>query len=72
MIPGSIELSGKLYSEVGPLSGAPMRIGWGKSQVELVSSEDGSFSTEIKVGMGSGVVGSQDLAIQIFHHWMMP
>ena len=65
MIPGSVGLGGKLYSEVGPLSGASIKIGLGKAQVELVSSEDGAFAAKIKVGMGFGVIGSQDLAIQV-------
>jgi len=65
MIPGSIALGGKLYSEIGPLSGALIMMGLGKSQVELVSSEDGTFKTEIKTGMGFGLIGSQDLTIQV-------
>ena len=65
MIPGGISLGGKLYSEVGPVSGAQIRMGLGKSQVELVSSEDGTFDTEIKMGMGFTLIGSQDLGIQV-------
>ncbi|MFC2004719.1 hypothetical protein ACFLUY_00675 [Chloroflexota bacterium] len=65
MIPGSIGLEGKLYSEVGPLSEASIEIGLGKSQVELVSSKDGTFDTKIKVGMDFGVIGLQDLVIQV-------
>lgn len=65
MIPGGIGLRGKLYSEVGPVSGAQIRMGLGKSQVELVSSEDGTFDTEIKMGIGFGLIGSQDLEIQV-------
>jgi len=65
MIPGSVGLGGKLYSEVGPLSEALIKMDLGKSQVELVSSEDGAFDTKIKVGMGFGVIGSQDLVIRI-------
>jgi len=65
LIPGGIGLGGKLYSEVGPLSGAQIRMGLGKSQVELVSSEDGTFDTEIKMGMGFSLIGSQDLGIQV-------
>jgi len=41
MIPGTIGLEGRLYSEVGPLSRALIKMELGKSQVELVSSEDG-------------------------------
>ena len=66
LIPGSVELEGKLHSEVGPLSGALINMRLGESGVELVSSEDGSFDTKIKVGMGFGLIGSEDLAIQVF------
>ncbi len=65
LIPGGIGLGGKLYSEVGPVSGAQIRMGLGKSQVELVSSEDGTFDTEIKMGMGFSLIGSQALGIQV-------
>ena len=65
IIPGSVGLDGKLYSEIGPLSEASIKMGLGKSQVELASSEDGSFDTNIKVGMGFGVIGSQDLVVQV-------
>ena len=65
LIPGGIGLGGKLYSEVGPVSGAQIRMGLGKSQVELASSEDGTFDTEIKMGMGFSLIGSQDLGIQV-------
>jgi len=64
MIPGSIGLSGKLYSEVGPMDGASIKMRLGKSQVRLVSSEDGTFETEIKTGMGFGLIGWQDLEIE--------
>jgi hypothetical protein len=40
-------------------------MGLDKSQVELVSSEDGTFDTEIKMGMGFSLIGSQDLGIQV-------
>ena len=65
MIPGGISLEGKLYSEVGPLSGALVRMELGKSQVEVISSEDGTFDAEIKMGMGFSLIGSQALAIQV-------
>ncbi len=65
-IPGSVELEGKLYSEFGLPSGALIIMGLGESRVELVSSNDGSFDAEIKVGIGFGLIGSQDLVIQAF------
>jgi hypothetical protein len=65
MIPGSITLGGKLYSEVGPLNGASIKMGLGKSQVELVSSEDGAFNGKIRMGMTFGLIGSRDLVIEV-------
>lgn len=64
-VPARLALEGRLYSEVDQLSGASVRIGLGKSQVEMVSSEDGTFQTKIKTGMGLGLIGSQDLVIQV-------
>ncbi len=64
-IPGSISLGGKLRSEVGPLSGASIKMGLGQSQAESVSSKDGTFDTTIKMGMGFGLIGSQDLGIEV-------
>ncbi len=40
-------------------------MGLGKSQVEVVSSENGTFDAEIKMGMGFSLIGSQNLAIQV-------
>ncbi len=66
LMPGSVVLEGKLHSEVGPLSGALIKMRLGESRVELVSSEDGSFEAKIRVGMGFSLIGSQDLVIQAF------
>ncbi len=65
MIPGSLRLDGKLYSKVGPLSEASIKMRLGKSQVELVSSKDGTFDSKIGVGMGLSLIGSQNLVIQV-------
>ena len=65
LMPGSVGLEGKLYSEVSPLSGALIKMELGKSKVELTSSEGGDFNTRIKMGIGFGLIGWQDLAIQI-------
>ncbi len=65
MMPWSIGVAGKVYSEVGPLDEASIRMRLGNSQADLVSSEDGTFDTRIKMGMGFGLIGSQDLTIQI-------
>lgn len=65
LIPGTIGLAGKLHSELGLLNGASIKMGLGKSQVELASSENGVFDTKIGVGMGLGLFGSQTIAIQV-------
>jgi hypothetical protein len=74
MIPGSVRLMGKLYSEVGPLSEASISIRLGKSQVEVVSDQNGAFDTKIGVGMGFGLIGSQDMVIQVLpqESWHAP
>ncbi|MFC1904338.1 DUF4129 domain-containing protein [Chloroflexota bacterium] len=74
MIPSSVGLEGKLYSDFGPLVGASIIMKLGKSRVESVSSEDGAFDTEIKAPMGFSVIGSQDLVIQVLPHepWHAP
>lgn len=75
LIPGGVGLGGKLHSEVvPPPSGALIKMGLGESRVELISSPDGSFDAEIRVGVGFGLVGSQDLTIQVFPQepWYAP
>ena len=44
-MPGSVQLSGRLFSEIGALSGASVRVKLGQSQTEFVTSEDGAFRT---------------------------
>jgi len=65
MIPGGVGTKGRLYSQLGPLNGAIIKMKLGKSQVEAVSSAMGSFDTKIKVGMVLGIIGSQDLEIEV-------
>ena len=75
LIPGGVGLGGKLHSEVvPPPSGALIKMGLGESRVESISSQDGSFDAEIRVGVGFGLVGSQDLTIQVFPQepWYAP
>ena len=65
LMPGVLNLKGKIYSELGPLSDAQVKLAIGKSQVELMTQEAGDFETKIRLGMSLGLVGSQDLAIQV-------
>ena len=66
LIPGSIGLEGRLYSDVGPLNEALIKMNLGNSEAEIVTSEDGRFATEIGVGIGFGLIGSQDIDVQVF------
>jgi hypothetical protein len=65
LIPGSVALDGRLYSEVGPLNGALVKIGLGESRIDLASTESGALDGEIRVGMGFGVIGRQDMVVQV-------
>lgn len=65
MIPGAIGFKGRLYSEVGPLSGAKIKVTLGRSQVELSTSPDGSFEAKINVGMGFQLFGSQPVEVAV-------
>lgn len=65
MIPGGIELGGRIYSELGPLGSTTVQMSLGKSQVEVMSCEDGSFETQIEMGMAPWLFGSQDLEARV-------
>ncbi len=65
IIPGVLNLKGKVYSELGPLNNAQIGLTIGQSQVELINQEAGAFATKIKLGMNLGIVGSQDLTVQV-------
>jgi len=74
MIPGHINIKGRLHSEMGPVSGASIRLKLGKSRAEVVTSDDGTFDAKIKAGMGFSLIGSQDLSIEAFSQkpWYAP
>jgi len=65
LIPGSIGLRGRVYSELGPLSGTSIEMELGNSKVQLLSSDDGNFDTVIKAGPSWSVIGSQNMVIHI-------
>ena len=45
-----------------------------ESQVELTTAADGTFNGEIKMGLGLGIIGSQDLEIWVVAEepWHLP
>ncbi len=66
LIPGSIEIQGRIYSGIGTLGETSIEMELGNSGVQLVSSEDGTFNTDIDIGTRWIVIGSQDLVIHVF------
>ena len=65
IIPGNIGISGKLYSEIGPLNDATVKLRIGNTQTQVTTSSDGSFSTKQKMGMGLTLIGNESVSIQV-------
>jgi hypothetical protein len=65
LIPGDIELSGRVFSEVGPISGGAINLRLGRSEVETTTMEDGRFAVKIRRGMSLELIGSQSLRVQV-------
>jgi len=65
VIPGTIDLAGELYSDVGPLENASITSKMDKSVTQIYSSQDGSFTGQIKIGMGLNLLGYQQMVVQI-------
>jgi len=65
LIPGSIRLSGKLYSVVGPLTDASVTIANGAASKQITTAADGSFTTKIGLGMGLSLLGTQGITLQV-------
>ena len=74
LIPGSIGLSGKLYSVVGPLANAAITITSGTTSKQIITAADGSFTTKIGLGMSFSLLGTQGIKLQIQPHeaWNAP
>jgi len=65
LIPGSIGLNGRLYSNISPLNGASIKFSMGKHQVNALTSVDGTFQDNLKTGWDFSFIGSQDLVIRV-------
>lgn len=65
LIPGSIGLNGRLYSNIGPLKGASVIFRMGKRQVNTVTSADGTFQAVLKARWDFSFIGSQELTIRV-------
>ncbi len=65
LIPGDIRLSGRVYSELGPLNGATVIIDSGSSHTETTTATDGSYDVNLRIGIGLTLIGSQALSIRV-------
>ncbi len=66
LIPGTITIDGRAYSEIGPLSQATLRIEMGNSKAEVLTEDDGTFVTELKSGLDFGLIGTETVIIRVF------
>ena len=64
-IPGSIQLSGKAYSSLGPLDNAAILISDGKTSKQIITAADGTFSTKLGMGMGASLLGTQTITVKV-------
>lgn len=65
VVPGAIKLKGRIYSDLSPPTDTSIIMEFNKSEVELNISQDGTFDTRIGVGMGLGLIGSQELTVRV-------
>ena len=65
LIPGSIQISGKLYSSAGPLANATVVISEGKTNKQITTATDGTFNTKIGIGLGLSLLGIQGITVQV-------
>lgn len=68
LMPGSIPLSGRVYSPVGPASTADVKIRLGGAETGFVTSTTGTFNIRLQTGMEFVPIGSQDMQIQVIPH----
>jgi hypothetical protein len=65
IIPGNIGLSGRVYSDIGPLANASVIITAGKANIQVTTAPDGTFSTKLHMGMGLILLGTQTMTVQV-------
>lgn len=65
VIPGSVDIKGRLYSDISPVSGARVETGLDRSRAEFATSDNGTFDARLTMSMGFGIIGSQDLKMTV-------
>ncbi len=67
LVPGSIRIAGRVFSEVGPVKGGEIKLKLGRAEAEAISAEDGSFAMTLQRGLGLELIGTQALRV-----WVLP
>jgi hypothetical protein len=63
LLPFSLDVRGRVYSDVGPLQDASLEITLGEWRTTARSGDDGTFSAQLRTGMSLTLVGSQTLRV---------
>jgi hypothetical protein len=65
VLPLALDIRGKVYSTLGPLQDAPVRIALGDWAVTTRSRGDGTFGARLSTGMNLTVAGPQELRVSV-------
>ncbi|MBI4294885.1 MAG: hypothetical protein HY669_01810 [Chloroflexi bacterium] len=65
IMPLALNLGGHIYSEVGPLEGAVLEVGFGGRQAQAITSGAGVFTARLKTGFSFSLIGSQELSFRV-------
>lgn len=65
LLPGEIQISGSIYSQLGPVKNAPVSCNFRKSSITVKTSEDGSFNAFLKAPLDFLLVGPQEISIDV-------
>ena len=65
LLPGEIQISGSIFSQLGPVKNAPVSCNFRKSSTTVKTSEDGSFNAFLKAPLDFLLVGPQEITIEV-------
>ncbi len=66
IVPGTLKIEGRLYSELGLLEGTPVELTFGRSHINVRSQADGALSARIvNRGIDLGIVGYEDVTVLV-------
>ncbi len=65
LLPGDIQVSGKVYSQLGPLVDIPVNLYFKKSSTTVRTSDGGNFAASLETPLDPFLIGSQEILIDI-------